>query len=286
MIFRRVDFNLKFPSGLVFFLLVLTVPLSLYGKESIDEIEKLFEEDSKRQESFKKNGQGFNSKGSKVIKKIKDLKILETFSDIAVIQRRYLPKTKRFEFFLGGVTNLNDSFFVSNGLTGRLGYYFLEQWGVEVQYSHFLNENRTVTDQLLNVGVNTDGLIATNSFYGLDMKWNPVYGKYAYFNKKIIPFDLYFSLGVGISRPVVGNSAAGEKIRIDNAFTYRMATGQIFAMTKWFAFRWELSWHFFSTQSGAETSNGQARPSSASQFYNNFFFNLGVSFFFPEARYR
>lgn len=275
----------------IIFVLLLSFTSISFAQEgsskegSIDEIEGLFSEDAdeydRKDERVTKKVEKKSS--GKSVKKFSDLKKLETFSDIAVIQRRYLPKTGRFEFYLAGGTNLNDAFFVGNGLNLRLGYYFSEKWGTELVYSYIQNENRDVTNELLNRGVNTEGMVSTNSFYGIDLKWTPIYGKYAYFNEKIIPFDLYFSLGVGMTEPNVGNSAAGSTVSVDNAPTVRFGSGQIFAITKWMAFRWDLSWHFFNANSTITTTTSS---SSSEDLNNNLFLNLGLSFFFPEAKYR
>lgn len=253
---------------------------------SIDQIEGLFNEDEGAEEREEPQQAQAEEKQEpeKEVKSISDLKELETFSDIAVIQRRYLPKTGRFELYVAGGTNLNDAFFVGNGVNLRLGYYFREKWGAEFVYSYIQNDNRDVTNELLNRGINTEGMVSTNSFYGIDLKWTPIYGKYAYFNEKIIPFDLYFSLGFGMTEPKIGNSVAGSTtVSIDTAPTVRLGTGQIFAITKWMAFRWDLSWHFFNATSTITQNTG---TSKSEELHNNLFLNVGLSFFFPEAKYR
>ena len=48
-------------------------------------------------------------------------------------------------------------------------------------------------------GVLTTNFVSPQSYYGVDFKWTPVYGKMTYLNRKITPFDLYFSSGAGIT---------------------------------------------------------------------------------------
>ena len=87
-----------------------------------------------------------------------------------------------------------------------------------------------------------------------------------------------------MTEPKIGNSVAGSTtVSVDNAPTVRFGTGQIFAITKWMAFRWDLSWHFFNAKSTITTNTSQ---SSQEELHNNLFLNLGLSFFFPEAKYR
>ena len=271
-------------------LLLLTLTPCLFAQEDrdtdakdnakIDEIEGLFEDEGEK-EVVRSAQRSQPAQEKKVVpKKVSELKILETFSDIAVIQRRFLPKTGRFEAYIAGGTNLNDAFFVGNGLQGRFGYYLSERWGIEAVASLFNNSDREVTQELKDRGVQTLGQVSTDTFYGIDIKWTPIYGKYAYFNEKIVPFDLYFSFGLGITDPKIGEPEEGSNLTVQDPgqpLTIRFGTGQIFALTKWMAFRWDLSWHFFNVQSPIDDSES---------LQNNLFLNLGISFFFPEAKYR
>ena len=51
--------------------------------------------------------------------------------------------------------------------------------------SWFSVSDRDVTSRLSAIAVNTAGAVSTELHYGLNLKWVPVYGKYAYFNQKI-----------------------------------------------------------------------------------------------------
>ncbi len=250
---------------------------------SVDEIEGLFKEEAESSEhrerfedSEKKRGKGGVPKG------ISDLKSLETFNDIAIIQKRYLPKTGRFEFYAAGGINLNDAFFFGNGINLRLGYNFREKWAVEASYSYIQNSARQVTNELSEQGVTTEGSLSTDNYIGMDLKWTPIYGKYAYMDEKIIPFDFYFIFGAGVTTPKFISSAdegSTTPIEVESPYTLRLGTGQIFAINKWMAFRWDIANHFvYSTIS----KDGEKED----QWNNNLFLSLGLSFFFPEAKYR
>jgi hypothetical protein len=122
----------------LFFLLSFSSHVLAQEDGSIDEIEGLFKEEAEEDDRIDRRSIKREKKASKKEEEpqeIQDLKKLETFSNIAVIQKRYLPKTGRFEFYFAGATNLNDAFFVGNGLNARFGYYFSEKWGIEAMYS-------------------------------------------------------------------------------------------------------------------------------------------------------
>lgn len=191
---------------------------------------------------------------------------LAEFSEVSVIQKRFLPKTGRFQLFAGGTLITNDPFFNTLGGVLKGGYFFTESLGIEASYFALSTTEAKATKELKDVqNVNTDNLLLTKSAMTLDVMWVPIYGKMAWFNDRIIPFDLYFSLG--------GGSTATDH---ESAGTVHLAAGQVFALTKGSAFRWDFSWNFFN-------ATGIDRQSSA---YNNLFLTVGWSWFFPEAKYR
>ncbi|MGE0634716.1 MAG: outer membrane beta-barrel domain-containing protein, partial [Pseudobdellovibrionaceae bacterium] len=122
---------------------------------------------------------------------------LAPFSEIAVLQRRYLPRTGRFEMNANLSTITNDPFFMSAGAAFRFGYNFTEAWGIEGNYTSVSTSQRQVTKSLKDRGVQTSSLVTPKSYMGLDLKWSPSYGKMSYLNKSIVPFDMYFALGAG-----------------------------------------------------------------------------------------
>lgn len=204
------------------------------------------------------------------IKDVSDLVQLAPFSDVAVIQRRYLPKTGRFEFFIGPTAVLNDAFFNNFGLSARAAYYFQERYGIEFVGMMLTTSERQVTTDLREKrGVTTTSLVTPKSYMGLDFKWSPVYGKMTWLNRKITPFDLYFSLGGGMT----GTNQGGSEP------TLHLGTGQVFALSQSMAVRWDFTWNVYSAKSNVSGSGGSGN-------YNNLYITVGASFFFPEATYR
>ncbi len=192
---------------------------------------------------------------------------LAPFSDIAVITKRFLPKTHRFEFFPNFGLIMNDAFFSDLVVGGRLGFYFNENWGIEASAISISTSNKSVTSELQNVGVQTQSLSTVNSFFGADAKWDPIYGKVAFLNNSIIPFDFYFSGGIGVT----GTSGSS------GAPTIHLGAGQLFALAKWAAARWDISWYGYSATSTINNSTS---------FFTNLHATIGMSFFFPGAEYR
>lgn len=201
---------------------------------------------------------------------------LAPFSEIAVLQKRYLPRTGRFELNPSFTTITNDPFFSSTGWGMRLGYNFTEAWGIEGSYMAISTSKRQVTKSLEERTVKTSTLVSPENYSGLDLKWSPSYGKMAYMNSSIVPFDLYFSMGLGTTRTNQDESAS----------TLHLGTGQTFAITKAFAFRWDFSANIYTASALVETSAGSGVYEEKKQNFNNLFLTVGMSWFFPEASYR
>lgn len=203
--------------------------------------------------------------------RISDLGKLSPFSEISVIQKRFLPKTERFQFNIGLATIANDPWFYGVGLGGRFGYAFRENLAVELNYSFLSNSPKeAVKDLKQQHAVDTDSIVTAKSYLGLDIVWSPIYGKLSLFNKRIVPFDMYFAGGAG----QMGVSNA----RTSSSTAFHFGTGQIFAMSKAVGLRWDLSFNFFQ----AQPTTAGANPGQ----FNTVLLTVGASFFFPEAKYR
>ncbi len=238
------------------------------AQEDGEDIENLFNKEEQQAPVSSEKPAAQDKKDD--IKDVSDLGRLSTFSDVAVIQRRYLPKTGRFEIYAAPSLVLNDAFFINFGVNGRLGYNFTERYGVELVGFGLTTSQRQVTKDLASKrGVETRSLITPKSYYGLDFKYTPIYGKMTNSGASITPFDLYFSVGAGMT----GTNQGGTEPSL------HLGTGQIFALSKGMAFRWDFSWNVFSAESNVETSRGRS-------VYNTLLISAGVSFFFPEAKYR
>lgn len=280
----------------------LCVLISLFGFSSlsyaddVDSIENLFTEDGNKKEKQSQdeaNEAQFKAEEAQKVNvtKLENLNQLKPFEDIAVIQKRYLPKTERFELNINAASNINDAYFKAYGVGAGLTYNFSEKMAVEAILKWFSASNSDNTKSLLDHDVVVNGMVVTEMFYGVDFRYTPVYGKFSYFDKKIIPFDHYFSIGIGQTKLATGSSASNSstKYRIDalnDPITLRLSTGEVFALTKWMAFRWDVSWHFMKPD--VKTTRTVPTPSvtTTNDLQNNLFISFGLSFYFPEAKYR
>ena len=212
---------------------------------------------------------------SSKLKSVADLNKLSPFNDISVIQRKYLPKTGRYQLFLAGGLTTNSPWFLNVGAKVNFGYHFSENFGLELS-GMFLSssENQTAKEIRENNSLQPEKFVLTKYNLGLDLIWSPIFGKIATLDNKIIPFDMYFSLGGGTS----GTNSEEKTVP-----TLHVGTGQIFAISKSTAFRWDYGWYYYQATPAQDVASTTAPLKGE---YNDLIFTAGISFFFPEANYR
>jgi outer membrane beta-barrel protein len=238
--------------------------------DSSAEIEQLYDKEEAKPQP--KAPPAAAKRESKPVQTLSDLATLSPFTDVAIIQKRFLPKTKRFEFSATAFNNLNNPFFTAIGVSGRAAYYLREQHAVELVAAFAGNMERQVTTDLKGRpnGITTSNALTSNGFYALAYKWNPIYGKITFMNKAIVPFDLNFNIGAGLTQTTDKQSLP----------TLHMGTSQVFAMSKSMAFRWDVIWNMYQGD-GRETNGTKTKLTQ-----NDLFLGLGMSFYYPEASYR
>lgn len=242
----------------------------LEDSSAAGDVEALYDKDEQKIEKAKAPTER-EQKTDKAVNSLSDLATLAPFSDVAVIQKRFLPKSKRFELSGTAFTNLNNPFFNSMGASARLAYYLTEKWAIEGIGAFGTTTTRQVTDDLeSDRGITTDNVLTSKGYFVGAIKWNPIYGKITWLNKTIVPFDLNFNVGGGMTQTTEGESCP----------TLHLSTSQVFAWSKGMAFRWDLVWNMFS----GETTAVNGKKETLMQ--NDLFLGIGMSFYFPEATYR
>jgi outer membrane beta-barrel protein len=233
--------------------------------------ESITQQEQKEQTQIKNNTEVQNSK----VKSLTDLNKLAPFSDVSVIQKKYQPKTERFQLYMAGGLTTNSPWFLNLGAKINVGYYFSESLGVELSGIFLTNsESQAAKEIRTNNNLQPDKFVFTKYNIGIDLLWSPIYGKVTNLDNEIIPFDMYFAFGGGTS-----STNSQEK----SVPALHVGTGQIFALTKSMAFRWDYSWNFYQATPVSDAASTSA-PSKSN--YNDLVFTAGVSFFFPEANYR
>ncbi len=197
----------------------------------------------------------------------------KNFSNIIVISKKFLKKTNRLEVFTYGATSINNAFYLNAAPGLDITYYFKEKYGVSFSYLYFFNSAKEIKSKLDRSTLRAQLGFSPKQFVGMYFHWSPIYGKLAFFNKKLIPFDLYFALGLGqVSAEYRERNEGGEKEKITpfKSLSFSAQMGQQFAWSPDVAIHWKILWNAFPLPSGGKIT-GVA---------NDILFGLGVSWFF------
>lgn len=243
----------------------VVVPRQLAPKEAMSVQEKQTQHEIKNNVDVKKSK----------VKGLTDLNQLAPFSDVSVIQKKFLPKTERFQFYTAAGLMTNSPWFNNVGIKLNLGYNFIESLAIETSVTILAgSESQSAKEIRSNNNLQPDKFVFTKNNVLIDLVWSPIYGKISSLDQDIIPFDMYFSVGGGVS---------GTNAQEKTAPTFHVGTGQVFALSKSMAFRWDYSWSSYQATPAADATSTSA-PAKGS--YNDLILTAGVSFFFPEASYR
>ena len=200
--------------------------------------------------------------------KVTDINQLEAFSNLAIIHPRFLPKSGRFQVSVGGNAILNDPWFNQFGLSLRASYHISEFFGLELAANTYSGSSSThAKDLAAELNVQTSSLIQPKSYYGLHAYFIPFYGKMSLFNQRIVPFDVFMTLGAGQTQV--------EGARETGVSTIHLGAGQLFALSRQTALRWDIGVNMFTAQSRSQAS------ATATQ---NVAMSFAYSYFFPEVK--
>lgn len=118
---------------------------------------------------------------------------------VQVVVDRLYPKASRFELdvFFGVLPNDAFLLYLTPGL--RMAWHFNEHWALELGGAYSLGvdtglKRQLTEDDALIQARTRDRVIAR---FGLAVVASPIYGKFAWVNKKVAHFDMYFLFEAG-----------------------------------------------------------------------------------------
>jgi outer membrane beta-barrel protein len=123
---------------------------------------------------------------------------LDPDKEVYVLQNRRYRKANRLHVYAGAGKNISAPFVDSTTIQGRIGYYFMEEYGFEGGYGKSSGKENNTAKQVRNEG--GSGSVPfrriVDSYYGGMFLWSPFYSKINTFNT-IIYYDWIFGVGIG-----------------------------------------------------------------------------------------
>jgi outer membrane beta-barrel protein len=150
---------------------------------------------------------------------------LDPDKKVYVLQNKLYKKEHSVYADIGYISNLTSKFQDTRGFGLRTGYYFHEEWGVELFYNNYSNTNN---DDFRNVKLINEAepfVRRLQSTYGAVLIYSPFYGKINTFNQ-IFYFD--WSFGVGYAQiNADSNIKTVTQTAVPNKYSKETYTGAV-----------------------------------------------------------
>ena len=164
-----------------------------------------------------------------------------SWQDIVVVPRKPFLKGGRLELAPFTGISVNDNLIRHYAFGADINFFLSDVFWVGVQGEYFV---KTFTEREDLIGLQYNRIPTLNRYlYGaaFNLGYVPVYGKFALFNRTIIPWEIYASAGIGWTRTQVIPRNPGDQGWTNDLLTANAAAGTRFFLFDWltvnFAFR-------------------------------------------------
>jgi len=215
-----------------------------------------------------------------------------SWQDIVVVPRKAFLKGGRLEIApIAGIT-VNDNLIRHYMFALDLNFFLTDALWVGVQGQYYVKQLTTQADL---VGLQFNRLSTMNRYlYGgaLNFGYVPVYGKFAWFNKSILHWEIWASAGVGVTQTeVIARDPADQGKAFKNtSLTPNFGLGSRFFLTDWLTVNFALRDYLIidrleplpPTDGSPECATSAACKAAAdSALVNNFIAYIGVGMYLP-----
>lgn len=208
---------------------------------------------------------------------------LDSDKEIYVLQNRKFRKDGHVYIGGTGAYNLSQDFLDAYGVTARGGYFFSEDWGIELVYGRF---NSTESDTAK--GVKEQGAYPfyreIESYMGGMLMWSPFYSKINTFNR-VYYFDWMFGLGVAsintkdnrkLFDPSIPAASRNAKTS-ENNLGALWNTGFRFYVNQNWSIRLDITGVSYKAD---KTKSDGTNKSTSSKLFTNYDLGLGLNYAF------
>lgn len=206
---------------------------------------------------------------------------LDKDKEIYVLQNRKFRKDGKAYIGVTGNYTMSGAFINAYGGTVRGGFFFSEDWGVELLYGKSIgSENDTAK------GVREQGTVPyyrkVDNYMGGMLMWSPFYSKINTFNR-IFYFDWMFGVGAATISTLDNRNrfVAGldnSKLTSDSSVGALWNTGFRFHLTESWSIRTDVTGLHFSADKTKQVEG--SRPTTTSMLFSNFDVGIGLNYTF------
>jgi outer membrane beta-barrel protein len=209
-----------------------------------------------------------------------------SWQDIVVVPRKAFLKGGRFELSPFTGVSINDVLIRHYVFGVDLNFFLTDVLWVGLQGQYFIKE---LTERQDLVGLQFNRITTLNRYlYGgaLNFGYVPVYGKFAWFNKSIIHWEIYASAGVGVTESETIPRNPGASPFKNTLITPNVGIGSRFFLFDWLTINVALRDYIMADKFEAVpnlTPNDAAASKAAAEsaLVNNVMLYAGVGFYLP-----
>lgn len=221
---------------------------------------------------------GFNLLASE--SDVYNFKWLDQDKKIFVLQNREFRKKDRFHAALSLGLTTSGEFIDSLAFQGRAGYFFKENWGLEMIYSANTPKENDSAKAVIAQGT-VPFYRGVTSYFGGGIKWAPFYSKINTFNK-IVYSDIILGLGL-VAVADEDNRArftgfSNTKLTAETHIGLTWNIGAVFYMTRNWGLR--VDFNAIHYQAKQYKASGINSMTSSSELHSHYDFTLGLQYSF------
>jgi len=215
-----------------------------------------------------------------------------TWQDIVVVPRKRFLKGGRFELAPFTGVSVNDILIQHFVFGVDLNYFLTDALSVGLQGNYYIKH---LTDREADVGLQYDRIPTLNRYLwsaSLNFGYVPAYGKFAFFNKGIMHWEIVVSAGLGITQTEIIPRDVSLAPFQNMALTPNAGIGGRFFLFDWLTINYMLRDYIildkFEPLDRSRTMNVYVDPAAAkahadAKMVNNVMFYLGVGFYLPTG---
>jgi outer membrane beta-barrel protein len=209
-----------------------------------------------------------------------DFEWMDKDKEVYVLQNRKFRKSGRINIALLLGNNLSNKFVDQYVGTLKGGFFFHEDWGIELGYAKAFNQNENNTAK----GVLEQGAVPfyrrVDDYKTASVIWSPFYGKFNTFNY-IHYVDWYFSAGLASVATsnnknmflVTPNRTLSKETHTGGTWS----TGIIFHLSQMFSIRLEFTGVHFQADRYRESTDDPNKTFTTKAWTHNYDLNLGLN---------
>jgi outer membrane beta-barrel protein len=210
-----------------------------------------------------------------------------SWQDIVVLPRKSFLKSGRLELAPFSGLTVNDNLIRHYVFGVDLNYFLSDVWWVGLQGQYFVKQTAPETPLL---GLQFERWPSLNKYlYGgaLNFGYVPVYGKFTWFNRSIVSWEIWVSGGVGVTiTEVLPRDPANEsKVFKTTALTPNGGIGSRFFFSQWLTVNFAIRDYIIPDKYEPNPNNfgsaQEAKDNADSKLVHNVMFYAGIGIYFP-----